>query len=320
MRILSFDVGLKNLAWCLYDATPEPRILKWDVVDVTSQAGDLAEQFARTLSAHEDLLDFDGIETRPFRVIVEKQPGRSGQTINAQTMLQTFYLLRGKLDREAAGLPSVDCVDLFCAKYRFAGEQALKGRKQYAARKAAAVERALVHPAVRGTPWEEWLTGLAKKDDAADALLNAIVYAERTPVKTKRVVGRRRKAGDTSAYTAANCKMALKNLLYPRKKADRTGALERLPAAVDGVPALKAAVHTMFGGLNEALQGLGLLNTGVYPSDDLREASPQAPSVTATPTKAPKKPRVPKAPKKTRAAAPKGPRAIKGDRSKKASE
>jgi len=36
MRILSFDIGIRNLAFCLYDTTNAPHMVQWDVVDILS--------------------------------------------------------------------------------------------------------------------------------------------------------------------------------------------------------------------------------------------------------------------------------------------
>jgi hypothetical protein len=36
MRIISFDVGIKNLAFCLFEIKDaQSQILKWDVIDVS---------------------------------------------------------------------------------------------------------------------------------------------------------------------------------------------------------------------------------------------------------------------------------------------
>ena len=39
MKILSFDVGIKNLAYCIYDSMCN-KILTWNIIDITSSKHD----------------------------------------------------------------------------------------------------------------------------------------------------------------------------------------------------------------------------------------------------------------------------------------
>ena len=40
MKILSIDVGIKNLAFCLFDKSPTAehfKVIKWDIIDISEQ-------------------------------------------------------------------------------------------------------------------------------------------------------------------------------------------------------------------------------------------------------------------------------------------
>ena len=275
MRVLSFDCGLKTLAWCLYDANGAGAVLRWDVVDAL--AGSPAslphlEALARLLDVRSgDLFQaaFEGLgEHERAHVVIERQPGRNASMRAVEAMLHAFFVIRGKLDRERAGLRPLDTVCTFSPRLKLSGEpaaQGLRGKRHYADRKKLAVLRARQLPAVTGSPeWSAWFDGKKKKDDAADSLLQAVAYAARNPdsapppgAPVKRVIGRRPAPGAT-ALTPANCKFLLRQMLYPRLRKERVGARQRLQAAVDATPLLAASVVTLFGSLDAALEELRL--------------------------------------------------------------
>ena len=48
MKILSFDVGIKNLAYCLFDLSDHSiKILDWNVINITNQAYYLCESMQK---------------------------------------------------------------------------------------------------------------------------------------------------------------------------------------------------------------------------------------------------------------------------------
>jgi len=50
MKVLSFDVGLKNLAYCLFEGNNNPIILKWDVINIANiEKINICEGFTKQL-------------------------------------------------------------------------------------------------------------------------------------------------------------------------------------------------------------------------------------------------------------------------------
>ena len=256
MYILSFDCGIKNLAWCLVeDVADQPcKILQWEVADIDCTPATIKPRLIRFLDAQPKLLELPDYAST--HVVIEKQPSKSGIGLTVQTMLEAYFTIRGQIDRERAGLPALKSISTFSAKHKLAGEKQVKGRKGYADRKKLAVDKAAAF--VQNTDWKEFLASHSKKDDLADCLLQAVAYcskrypAERAPVRARKPV-------PTGDLTAANCKYLLKPLVYPKSKKARAGALEQLPAAVARNRRLSDAISKLYAGnIDTALQVLGL--------------------------------------------------------------
>ena len=37
MKILSFDVGIVNLAYCIIETVPEPKLLYWEIIELAKK-------------------------------------------------------------------------------------------------------------------------------------------------------------------------------------------------------------------------------------------------------------------------------------------
>ena len=84
MIILSFDIGIKNLAYCLIDGE-DKSILDWDVLDCSGTNETLS--VIQALDNLEYLLEAD-------TVLLEKQPSFNPKMRNISTALYVYFTLR----------------------------------------------------------------------------------------------------------------------------------------------------------------------------------------------------------------------------------
>lgn len=271
MRVLSFDCGITNLAWCLYDsyeAAETAAILDWRVVDIKSNKLPLTETLMQFLD-RSSIADWFAVKDNQWpdkcHVVIEKQPFRNSAAKSVESCLYNYFTLRGRIDQAKIGGKILDRICVFSAKHKLAGEKVLRGKKAYRQRKEKSVELARALNVVSTSEqWQNLLESLPKKDDVCDALLQAIAYVNRTPHEQAtsllpRVIARRPKLGTQPLdYTDANCKYVLKSFLYPRLRKERVHALELLPGRVKQVKDLELVVNKKFGNLDAALQKLKL--------------------------------------------------------------
>ena len=166
MMFLSFDMGLRNLAYCQLNTTPAPRIVAWEVVDV------VGERNAKRMTcqrAAELMLDF--LRQRfPRRiddctVLVEQQPMRARcanlkMKVLSHVLQAHFYSLGFKVK--------------FVSPRR---KLKRKCHRDYQLNKRQAVSDCLLVLPRFDAKWTAFFTALPKKDDAADCLLQALAVA-----------------------------------------------------------------------------------------------------------------------------------------------
>lgn len=162
MRILSFDIGIKNLAYCMFD-TETNAIGAWNLVSVTRPKEDLAQGIFRTLSTAE-IPSCD-------RVLVERQPGRNKTMLRVEAYVHMFCVAK----------QLAPIVELYGAIHKLKNtgvENHGRSKNMYSARKKAAVALALEflreHP--QADHIRKQFDQCKKKDDLADCLLQALSY------------------------------------------------------------------------------------------------------------------------------------------------
>ena len=80
MKILSFDVGIINLAYCIVESENEPKILQWEIITIPtdkkfsahiSSVSDIYINLIKELDRRPILLDIDIvlIEKPPIRIL-----------------------------------------------------------------------------------------------------------------------------------------------------------------------------------------------------------------------------------------------------------
>ena len=99
MKVLSWDVGIYNLSYCILEKKDnnEPKIIGWDIVNLVDNEAMrkdrnlLFENIPRKLNDIPELLDVD-------IVIIENQPSlKNPQMKSIQMILYSYFLILGKI-------------------------------------------------------------------------------------------------------------------------------------------------------------------------------------------------------------------------------
>lgn len=173
--VLSFDVGIRHLAYCVVQlgGGAPPHISEWDVVDVTGPGKHSIDELTDRL--------MDALDERFFRpgdpgydaVLVENQPANKNPQMKSVQMIiySYFHMLR----RYGAGAREVRLVS---ARRKLASA-APGAANTYASRKAQSVDACRAFLEQHGmAERQRQLASSGKKDDLSDCLLQALAWWE----------------------------------------------------------------------------------------------------------------------------------------------
>ena len=109
MKILSFDVGIVNLAYCIFDTTSQ-KIVQWEVIELAAKkvskfSGKVPSGNTGIAAAANDIHInlIKALDTRPFLlnvdiVLIEKQPSFNPKMRIIGGCLQSYFYIRGVVD------------------------------------------------------------------------------------------------------------------------------------------------------------------------------------------------------------------------------
>ncbi len=169
-KILSIDVGIKNLAMCLIEG-PTKHVLEWDVSGVPPQ---------HEVGLFKSLLHH--LDARPWvltasTILIEKQPGQNKTMKSVENLLHTYFLIK---------CPASETI-IYDARHKVP-DVVGRGKVQYRKRKQASVDRCrLFLNEEPNRHWRETFVQSKKKDDLADTVMQALSYINRVvaPVTAK---------------------------------------------------------------------------------------------------------------------------------------
>ena len=169
MKILSIDVGIKNLAMCLLD--DEHKLIKqWDVSGVPPQHSDgLYPCLNRHLNERPWVLDADV-------TLIEKQPDKNKKMKMVEHFLHSYFVIKNS-DTETI---------IYDARHKIPDVSGA-GKARYRQRKQTSIERCkdFLDSSDINAHWRDTFKESKKKDDLADTVMQALSFTRRIVPKTE---------------------------------------------------------------------------------------------------------------------------------------
>jgi hypothetical protein len=166
MKIVSFDVGRKNLACCIHDSNTN-LITFWYIFDIGENKGTKL-----IYNAFAELDKFPILLTGDI-VLVERQPNCNPTMRVIEAIVESYFVGKGLATMDYSSRFKLNNADLSSLGN-------LKGKSNYAVRKKAAIGLCRLH--LTNHPQPETVVKIwdtcKKKDDLADCLLQALSYTD----------------------------------------------------------------------------------------------------------------------------------------------
>lgn len=163
MKILSIDVGIRNLAMCLLN-DDNNLIEQWDVSGIPPQHEDGVYV---SLRKH--------LDDRPWTLeadvtLIEKQPDRNKKMKSVENFLHAYFVIKN---------PQKETI-IYDARHKIP-DVAGPGRSQYLKRKKTSIDRCeeFIHDGSTNAHWISVFNASKKKDDLADTVMQALSYTRR---------------------------------------------------------------------------------------------------------------------------------------------
>jgi hypothetical protein len=208
MRILSWDVGIYNLSYCIIEKIENetPKIIGWDIVNLVDNEqmkknrNLLFENIPRKLHEIPQLLDVD-------LVVIENQPSlKNPQMKSIQMILYSYFLILGKVIGNESTKSYIDKIDFCSASNKlkiYDGPEIILEEKKskknnikqveeqsvnedivkkksssvkYADKKRLAIEHAKYFIEKYSPQYIDFFNSHKKKDDLSDSFLQGLYY------------------------------------------------------------------------------------------------------------------------------------------------
>lgn len=167
MIYLSFDVGIKNLAYCQIDTSSEEKnnwnIVDWNVLDCS--ATNYVLKIIEELDNIPNLLDSDII-------LIEKQPSCNPKMRIISTVIYVYFTIRIQYEnqKKIKLMYYSPKYKLRCCDEKFD----IKVKSKYAYNKKLGIEHTKVF--LKESPFLIYFLSHKKKDDLADSFLQGLSY------------------------------------------------------------------------------------------------------------------------------------------------
>jgi len=187
MKILSFDVGIINLAYCIFDSD-NSKIIQWGIIDlkITDFSGKIPNGNSSIAKAANDIhvTLIKKLDSLPFLletdyVVIEKQPSFNPKMRIIGGCLQSYFYIRGIIDN-----PKITSIEFFSPKHKlkcYTGPQLTiesKAKSKYTQTKKMGIliAQAKLEEFEESMLNKELFEKSKKKDDLADCYLQAITF------------------------------------------------------------------------------------------------------------------------------------------------
>jgi hypothetical protein len=207
VKILSFDVGIINLAYCIFDSELN-KIQDWGIIDLKVEgfsgkvpsglnknmakaANDIHVTLIKKLDSFPILLNVD-------YVVIEKQPSFNPKMRIIAGCLQTYFYIRGVVDKKDTPIKSVE---FFSPKHKlkcYTGPEidisskngkTVKGKYAQTKKMGVEIARRKLEEYNETREFTELFESSKKRDDLSDCYLQALTYltfkqTKKAPSKT----------------------------------------------------------------------------------------------------------------------------------------
>lgn len=197
--ILSIDVGIKNLAMCLFDPS-DKKIHQWDVSGVPPESDQGLFVCMR------NLLDSKPWVLEATTVLIEKQPDRNKKMKTVENFLNSYMIIKN---------PQAETI-IYHAKHKIP-DVVGAGKTQYRKRKQTSIDRCrdFLKGSETNKNWIEVFNSSKKKDDLADTVMQALSFnvdapapsAKKSSVRSRRPTEHQ----EETKYTKSNLAWFVKN-------------------------------------------------------------------------------------------------------------
>jgi len=177
MKVLSFDVGIINLAYCIFDTTLL-KLTHWEVITLNGETNynKLYINLITQLDIRKHMISDIDV------VLIEKQPSFNPKMRIIAGCLQTYFIIRGIVDLPGGSMKSVE---FFSPKHKlkcYSGPELVidsKSKSKYSKTKKMGILicREKLREYHENPETIKLFEQSKKKDDLADCYLQAITYA-----------------------------------------------------------------------------------------------------------------------------------------------
>lgn len=178
MKVLSIDVGIKNLSYCIAEIVEDDKleIKEWKNVSITNkkcssmELNELTRCMLNCLKNEFNQEILKGIDN----VIIENQPGLVNRTMKSLSIvIYTFFMMNDINVNFIAAINKLKCRQ--CQELLKTDQYNLK---KYQDRKKLGIETIKRYVENNLKDWENMFTKSKKKDDLSDCMLYIIYYVE----------------------------------------------------------------------------------------------------------------------------------------------
>lgn len=172
--VISFDVGIKNLAYCILNKETKT-VIDWNVIQICENTKDLGEISNGMIDALDEIMGF--VEYEKLYVLIENQPAMKNPTMKSvQIMLYTYYVMMRKKMMVDIRIDFVSASRKL--KYMMQAYPDMdKSEKSYKMNKVNAVNYTRYYLEKEDDQEHlQFFNKHKKKDDLSDALIQALAY------------------------------------------------------------------------------------------------------------------------------------------------